>query len=152
MVFYRTSGCALGKGRHLVFLDSDTHHFPAIWGCGSPVTNLMTVIIIQGCILLTTLQDPHQQEKKYFCHYLSFKMTEMAEGFKQLSMASWYTTSTFDGIVQSLPLVLWQNLSHWWVSHHQSLPTWWGNTEILCLCDSLASLGSVGHWSHSVTA
>lgn len=56
----------------------------------------MIATIIQGCILLTALQDPHQQEKTYVCH-LSFKMTEMAEGIKQLSRALWYTTSMSEG-------------------------------------------------------
>lgn len=129
MVFHRTSGCALERGCCLLSFHYDTHHFLVIWGHWGLVTNPMIATIIQGCILLIALQDPHQQEKPYFCH-LSFKMTEMAEGFKQLSRALWCATSMSEGVLQSLSLVLWQDFSlfHRWVSRHQSLPNWWGIT------------------------
>lgn len=39
-----------------------------------------TVRITQGCTLLTALQDPHQQEKRFACH-LPFKMTEVRTRF-----------------------------------------------------------------------
>lgn len=124
MAFHRTSGCAPERGCCLLSFHNDIHHFLVIWGHWGLVTNPMIATIIQGGILLTALQDPHQQEKTYFCH-LSFKMTEMTEGFKQLSRALWYTTSMSEGMLQSLSLVLWQDFSlfHWWwcptISHCQ---------------------------------
>lgn len=132
VAFHRTSACAWERGCCLVSFDSDTHHFPVIGGHRGLVTNPMIATIIQGCILLTAWQDPYQQEKTYFCH-LSFKMTEMAEGFKQLPRAPWCTASVSEGMLQSLSLALWQDFSLflWWVSYHQSQPNWWGITGIL---------------------
>lgn len=130
--FHRTSGCVLERGCCVVSLLCDTYHLLVIWGHWGLVTNPMITTITQGCILLTALQDPHQQDQTHFCH-LSLKMTEMAEGFKPLFRAPWCTTSMSEGMLQSLSLALWQDFSlfHWWVFRHQSLPNWWGITGIL---------------------
>lgn len=63
MAFHRTSGCAPERGCCLLSFHNDIHHFLVIWGHWGLVTNPMIATIIQGGILLTALQDPHQQEK-----------------------------------------------------------------------------------------
>lgn len=90
MAFHRASVCTLGRDHYLVFFVCNTHHFLVIWG--HPVT----IAVIQGCILLTALQDPHRQEKTYFCH-VPFKMTEMTNSFKQLPVALWCTNIWWHG-------------------------------------------------------